>query len=57
MGGARGFIMEEMKPPARTIAVQEDVEILGFATVFGHGMGGAGGGRRRYCRESEGAVM
>ena len=54
--GAREIFGEGKKAPART-AVREDGNKSAFAVVFDDRMDGAGGGGRRYCGESVGAVM
>ena len=54
LGGAGEIFEEGMKAPVRT---REDGRKLAFTTIFDGIMDGAGGGGRRYCGESVGAMV
>mmetsp|Transcript_38757 Transcript_38757/g.75678 ORF Transcript_38757/g.75678 Transcript_38757/m.75678 type:complete len:194 (+) Transcript_38757:169-750(+) len=55
LGDAREVFGEGKKPSART--QREDGEKSAFTTVFDNGLDVPGGGGRRYCGESVGAVV
>ena len=60
MGGAGEVFGEGKKAPARTavpVGVREDGKKSAFSAVFANRVGVAGGGGRRYCGESVGAVV